>query len=173
MQTRKRFLDFLFHSYGKELLAYAWQRSGSEGAEDLIQETYLRMLQHPDPESIENPRAFLYQIAANLSIDHHRRQIIRERIHCQDSEVETELAMVADPGYSPEDHLVLYQDLDRLNAVLMELPEITRYAFVLQRLEGMSHNEVASRLGISVRNSERYVARAASHILNRLESSGL
>jgi len=171
MPTRKRFLDFLFHSYRIELLAFAGQRSGSEGAEDLIQETYLRMLQHPDPEAIENPRAFLYQIVANLSIDHHRRQIVRDRIHCQDKEVDAELESAVDPGHLPEDHLALHQDLERLNAILTELPEIPRYAFVLQRLEGMSHNEVARRLGISVRNSERYVARAARHILTRFESS--
>ena len=162
MPTRKRFLDFLFNSYGKELLAFAGQRFGSEGAEDLVQETYIRMLQHPDPESIENPRAFLYQIAANLSIDQHRKQAVRDRVHYQDIQTET-----------PEDHLAAHQELDQLNAMLMELPELTRYAFVLHRLEGMSHNEVAIRLGISVRNSERYVARAARHILTHFESSGL
>ena len=171
MPTRKRFLDFLFHSYGKELLAFAGQRSGSEGAEDLVQETYIRMLQHP--ESIENPRAFLYQVAANLSIDQHRKQAVRDRVHCQDIQTETELALVVDTGHTPEDQLAVHQELDQLNAMLMELPELTRYAFVLHRLEGMSHNEVAIRLGISVRNSERYVARAARHILTHFESSGL
>ena len=167
MPTRKRFLDFLFHSHGKELLAFASQRSGSEYAEDLIQDAYVRMLQHPDPESIENPRAFLYQTAANLSIDYHRRQLTRKRVHCLDAEAGTQLKLVADTVPSPEDHLALHQELDQLNAVLMELPEITRYAFVLHRLEGLSHNEVARRLGISVRNSERYVARAARHILTQ------
>lgn len=173
MLTRKRFLDFLFHSYGKELLAFAGQRSGSEGAEDLVQETYVRMLQHPDPESIENPRAFLYQIAANLSIDQHRKQAVRDRVHYQDIQTETELALLADTGHTPEDQLAAHQELEQLNTILMELPELTRYAFVLHRLEGMSHNEVAIRLGISVRNSERYVARAARHILTHFESSGL
>lgn len=170
MPTRKRFLDFLFHSHGKELLAFARQRSGSECAEDLVQDVYVRMLQHPDPESIENPRAFLYRTTANLSIDYHRRQVTRNRVHCQDTEVETEHAWAADRGQSPEDHLAVHQELDRLNAVLMELPEITRYAFVLHRLEGMSHNEVAHRLGISVRSSERRIARAARHILTRSEN---
>lgn len=173
MPTRKRFLDFIFHSYGKELLAFAGQRSGNEGAEDLVQETYVRMLQHPDPEAIENPRAFLYQIAANLSIDQRRKQTIRDRVHYQDIQTETEFALSVDSGRTPEEQLAVHQELDQLNLMLMELPEITRYAFVLHRLEGMSHHEVALRLGISVRNSERYVARAARHILSRFESSEL
>lgn len=171
MPTRKRFLDFLFHQHGKELLAFAQQRSGNETAEDLVQEVYARLLQHPDPESIENPRAFLYQTTANLGVDLLRKQRVRERVLNQDAEVETELARIADPRQSPEDQLSRHQELDRLNECLLELPELTRYAFVLHRLEGLSHQEAALRLGITVRSSERRTAIAARHLLTRFENT--
>ena len=49
--------------------------------------------------------------------------------------------------------------------MLQELPEIPRNAFLLNRIEGLSHAEVAKRLGISVRNSERYLSIAMRHLL--------
>lgn len=169
--TRQHPYDLLFSSHHQELLAFAQQRSGYETAEDLVQEAYARFLQHPDPGSIENPRAFLYQTTANLGVDLLRKQIVRERVLSLDAEVETELTRVADPGQSPEDRLSRHQELDRLNECLLELPELTRYAFVLHRLEGLSHQETALRLGITVRSSERRTARATHHLLTRFESA--
>lgn len=171
MLGRKGFLDFVFHSYGKELLTFAWQHAGVENAEDLVQEAYLRMLQHPNPEAIENPRAFLYRTTLNLSIDQHRRQTTRARFHSLAMDTDAELECVTDYGQVPEDHLAAQQALDRLNTILMELPELTRFAFVLHRLEGLSHNEVAHRLDISVRSSERRTAQATRHVLSRFEYS--
>ncbi|NOU23035.1 MAG: sigma-70 family RNA polymerase sigma factor [Methyloglobulus sp.] len=171
MPTRKRFIDFLFLQHRRELLAFAQQRLGYEIAEDLVQETYARLLQHPDPESIDNPRAFLYQTTANLSIDLHRKQIVRERFHSEDNEIETELARVADPCQTPEHNLIQQEELDLLNDYLLELPELTRYAFVLHRLEGLPHKEIGLRLGISSRSSERRTALASQHLLTRFEQS--
>jgi len=170
MPTRKRFFDFLFRTHGKELLAFAWQHSGCQNAEDLVQEAYLRLLQHPSPEQIENPRAFLYKTTLNLSIDYHRRQTTRERFHCLESKLQEEIESIIDHKTSPEDNLANCQELEQFNQLLMSLPELTRYAFILHRLEGLSHLEVAQRLGISIRNSERRVKEATHHILNSLNN---
>ncbi len=175
MPNQKRFLEILFLNHSKELLAFARQRSGVDSAEDLVQETYARVLQHPNLESIENPRAFLYKTATNLIIDLHRRQNVLDRALYYETEAENdndinnEIEAIAAAGGLPEDQLGYRQELDLLNAALMELPELTRYAFVLHRLEGLSHQEIAHRLGISLRNSERYVSQAARHILIRME----
>lgn len=167
MPTRKRFLDFLFLQHRRELLAFAQQRLGHEVAEDLVQETYARLLQHPNPESIDNPRAFLYQTTANLSIDQHRKQLVRERVHCEDKDIDTEIAKAAAPCQTPELQLIQQEELGLLNTYLLELPELTRFAFVLHRLEGIPHKEIGLRLGISARNSERRTALAAQHLLTR------
>ena len=170
MPTRKRFFDFLFRTHSKELIAFAWQHSGYQNAEDLVQEAYLRLLQHPNPELVVNPRAFLYKTTLNLSIDHHRRQTTRERNQCIDSTIEDEIDHIIDRKTAPEEQLANCQELERLNQLLMTLPELTRYAFILHRLEGLSHHEVGQKLGISTRNSERRVNEAARHILSSLEN---
>lgn len=169
MLARKRFFDALFRIHNNELLTFARLRAGAENAEDLVQEAYARMLQHPEPETIENPRAFLYKTAFNLNIDQHRQQRVRDRVHSQFNEADSELEWLIGHEKAPEEQLALQQELKQLNTILMELPQLTRYAFVLHRLEGLSHKETAERLGISVRSSERRTTQAAHYVLSRFQ----
>lgn len=170
-KPKSSLLDRLFHRHGQELRVFAGLRGGNEAAEDLVQEAYLRLMQHPDPGSIDNARAFLYRTIANLSIDRYRRQSIRDRFHGSGDD-EQELHRLIAPEPAPEDRLASMQELQALNDILLELPEATRNAFVLYRLEGLSHKEIGLRLGISERNSVRLVGIAAHHVLLRFGSPG-
>jgi RNA polymerase sigma-70 factor (ECF subfamily) len=164
-------LDKLFRRHNKELLVFATQRAGNAG-EDLVQEAYLRLLQHPDPASIENVRAFLFRTTSNLTIDLHRRQMLEARIFPElisDGDLNSEATKVEVPTSEPERQISQQQELDLLRAMLDELPEVTRYAFILNRIEGLSHAEIAKRLGISVRSSERHLAIALRHLLTHSE----
>ncbi|AEG02655.1 RNA polymerase sigma factor [Methylomonas methanica] len=163
--TSNGFLDKLFRRHNKELLFFATQRAGN-AAEDLVQEAYIRLLQHPDPESIKNVRAFLFRTTSNLSIDLHRRQMLEARYQADSTaDIDMEPAAIAVTSPAPETHISHQLELDLLRDMLQELPELTRYAFVLNRIEGLSHAEIAKRLGMSVRNSERHLAIALRHLL--------
>lgn len=160
-------LDKLFRRHNKELLFFATQRAGN-AAEDLVQEAYLRLLQHPDPQSIENVRAFLFRTTSNLTIDLHRRQMLEARYQPDfnaENEVDSEINRISDATPSPEIRIAHQQELDLLQQMLQELPEVTRYTFVLKRIEGLSHTEIAKRLGITERSSERHLATAIRHLL--------
>jgi RNA polymerase sigma-70 factor (ECF subfamily) len=160
-------LDKLFRRHNKELLVFATQRAGSAG-EDLVQEAYLRLLQHPNPDQIENVRAFLFRTTSNLSIDLHRRQMLEARYLPEmtaDGDIDIETSKVAVPTSEPELQISHQQELDLLRAMLDELPEVTRYTFILNRIEGLSHAEISKRMGISVRSSERHLAIALRHLL--------
>lgn len=159
------FLQTLFLKHADEIGAFVrgrWPKEPDVG--DIVQETFLRLSQYPAPETIRNPKAFLLQTAANLTVDRHRRREIRE--HLADADAEPEL--IPDRGLSPEHYWQAHQQLERFSAWLDELPELQRHAFVLYRIEGCSHREIADRLGISVRGSERYVMLAMQHISARL-----
>lgn len=160
-------LDKLFRRHNKELLFFATQRAGN-AAEDLVQEAYLRLLQHPDPQSIENVRAFLFRTTSNLSIDLHRRQMLEVRYQPEsaaENEVDSEINRISSATPPPDIQIGHQQELDLLHQMLQELPEVTRYTFVLKRIEGLSHNEIAKRLGITERSSERHLAVAMRHLL--------
>ena len=160
-------LDKLFRRHNKELLFFATQRAGNS-AEDLVQEAYLRLLQHPDPQSIENVRAFLFRTTSNLSIDLHRRHILEARYQpesADENEVDSEINRISSATPPPDIRIGHQQELDLLHQMLQELPEVNRYTFVLKRIEGLSHSEIAKRLGITERSSERHLAVAIRHLL--------
>jgi len=120
-------LNRLFHHHSKELLAFAGWRVGDCAAEDLVQETYLRFLQHPEPASISNPRAYLYKVAANLGFDHHRKESVRGKYTTETDEAEPDELISPLPGPEAlmEGELLLRNCL----AALKTLPEIYRHVF--------------------------------------------
>lgn len=160
-----RFLHETFLLHARELSAFIRGRwPGEPDVSDIVQESFLRLSQYPEPQAIRNPRAFLFQTAANLAVDHYRRRAARDRY----SDSETELESLADSAPCPAQHWENQATLDRFSEVLEQLPQIRRHAFVLFRLEGLSHGEIATRLGISVRSSERHVMKAMQYISRHL-----
>ena len=55
-------------------------------------------------------------------------------------------------------------ELRRLQASLRELPPLCRAAFLLNRIEDLTHAEIAARLGVSVRTIDRYMVKAWEHL---------
>lgn len=166
-ESQHSFLHNLFLKHALEVSAFIRGRWPKEqDVDDIMQESFLRLSQIPNPESILNPRAFLFTTASNMAVDRHRRQKTRERYIESDSDLEN----LANDHLSPERHSEAHETLERFTEWLDELPELHRYAFVLFRIEGCSHAEIAVRLGISVSSSERYVKHAMHHLGVRLNA---
>lgn len=161
------FLHSLFHQHAHEINAFIRGRWPKEqDVADIVQESFLRLSQYPNPETIQNPRAFLFQTAANVVVDRHRRRETRRRYLVPDTDIND----VADMQASPERACEAQQELALFTQWLAELPELQQHALILFRIEGYSHAEIAQRLGISVRCSERYVKLAMQHISKRLDT---
>jgi len=145
--------------YYRELLNHFANRLRSrEGAADLVQEAYLRLLAvqragRPVPE----PRALLYLTAHNLLIDQHRRAGVRDH-EPLDGLAESE--QPAAPAYLQPDEAYAYDQRARaMQAAIEALPPRCREAFVLSRFDGLSHQEVAERMGISRNMVAQHVIR--------------
>ncbi len=80
-------LSALVRDHGPELQHFLTRRLGcADTAKDLVQDTFLRLLQNMPGEILGNPRAFLFRVATNLLIDHHRRQQHRDTVTLDDPE---------------------------------------------------------------------------------------
>lgn len=125
-KSKHDLFNSLFHHHSKELLAFAGWRAGDFAAEDLVQEAYLRLLQHPELASISNPRAYLYKVTANLGFDHHRKESIRGK-HTETDEVEPDDLISPLPG--PEALMEGELLLRNCMTALKTLPEVYSHVF--------------------------------------------
>lgn len=153
-------LDTLFQRHAGDLAGYLRRQLPCPHlAEDLCQEVFLRLGQHPEPTRLEEPRAYLFRIARNLLIDHHRRR----RSRPLDQPLDDPELCLACPRSCPE------RDADRalcrkaLDTALASLPPRLRQALIWHRLEGLTQAEIGRRLGVSERMAGRYVAQAIEH----------
>lgn len=112
--------------------------------DDVLQETYLRVERvAPLPG---NPTAYLFRMALNLAVDHHRGA---GRL-LTGVEVEELLHGVDDPA-DPPTVLASRQDLEALGAALDALTRRQREILIAARVDELPHADIAARYGISVR----------------------
>lgn len=169
-ESKHSILHELFRKHAHEVSAFLSGRWPKEqDVADIVQEAFLRLSHYPNPHEILNQRAFLFQTAANIAVDRHRRSKTRERYTEPDENIEAMATMLPSPDRYWETH----EALERFSEWLDELPELHRHAFVLYRIEGCLHAEIAARLGISPSSSERYVRSAMQHISKRLSGQQL
>lgn len=150
--------------YYRELVSFLCARLGNrQAAEDVAHDAYLRVLERTDAQRIEHPRAFLYRTALNLVVDRHRRHQVRQ---AEPLEVLDTDERWHGPGLSQR--MQLDQRLELMQRALGELSGPCRDSFLLRKLEGLSHQQIAERLGISRSLVEKHIVNAMKHCRVRM-----
>ncbi len=165
-EAKRAFIEEVIGTHERVLKRYL-QRilPSAEDVEGVLQEVFLRLAGHENPQNIEgNFRAYLFQIARNLATDRFRRQRTRR---------------VGDHVSFPADDLISHnpqpdtssEDLERgarLKSVLRELPPKYRSVLIGHVVKEMTYPEIGEDLGISVKTVQRYMAYAVTHCKQRL-----
>ena len=133
----------------------------ADRAHDLVQETFVRALKH-DPE---NPRAFLFTIAANLARDEARAAVRRKR-HLE--LIKTETGERADPG--PEAGLEEEERQATVRHALESLSERDRDVLLLWDA-GLSYPEIAEQAGLALGAVGTTLARARHRLVEAHEAA--
>lgn len=124
--------------------------------DELIQEAFLRLQVYRRERHVKEPEAFLVRTVQNLHID-----LVRSRVR-RGTQLEADSARIqlVDPKPSPVEVLAAQQRLQRLKAGLEALHPRTREIMLLHRVEGFSHAQIATRLGVTVSAVEKHIAKA-------------
>ena len=152
------------------LVAYFGRRvRRSADVADLAQETYLRLLRAPDPESIQNPEGYLFTVARNLL----REMAVMEGR--QGLSVDMDLAQDEDalsvaPSFDSEVDAPRYRA--RLHEVLGQLSPKCRAAVMLQYQHGWTYRQIAEQLDVSPHMVKKYLAQGLAHCRRRMSSLG-
>lgn len=150
-------------------------------AADTLQESYARALTMPS-RPIANPQAFMRKVVLNVLRDHWRAERSRRTLfvdatppafiqdHAHHESTETGESP-APPCWQPEQRAHARQRLALLQQAIDSLPERQREAFMLYRFEHLSHEDIAQRMGISVRMVERHVQLAMLHCKRQMQDT--
>jgi RNA polymerase sigma factor (sigma-70 family) len=144
------------------------RRVASFDIDDIVQETYAKLVTLERVDAIRDPRSYTFQVAWSVHVSAVRKaNVIPIRAIAQ-----IEQASSASPEASPERVMEDRDELEQLAIALAGLPDKCRAAFLLRRVEGLSHRETAKRLGVSEKTVEKHMARGIRHLMDLFGRGG-
>jgi RNA polymerase sigma factor (sigma-70 family) len=164
--VKKLLIERLFVHHRTALQAFFYRRlKAKDGAADLVQEVYLRMLRVKDTDAIKNPEGYLFAVAGNLvyeqSVLNRRQPSISENDRPADRDDAT-----APAGF--EEVLDLDVRVARLREVLAQLPPKCQAAVHMKYQHGLKYEEIARQLDISSHMVQKYLGIALAHCRRRM-----
>jgi RNA polymerase sigma-70 factor (ECF subfamily) len=171
-------LDRLIEQYQHRLLRYLVYLTGRrELAEDLFQETWIRVLERGHQYSDKYAfGTWLFAVARNLAIDHMRRKqpaSLDGLLH-DDSQNDDAPFDVPATGHASAFDLTLQREQhEHIAAGMQHLPAEYREALVLRFQEGMSLDEIASVAGVPLGTVKSRIYRGLSALQPRLKRADL
>lgn len=155
----------LVQQYRDELVSYLIQRNHCpETAADIIQDAFVKLASHQSDAEINNPRAFLYRVVSNLSIDYHRSNN-RQRMRQAD---ESEAVMLPDQAPGPEQQIYSQEQIELLKRAVAELPPRCRQVFVMHKFRNYPYSKIMAELGISESTVVKHIVKAMEHCRKRM-----
>jgi RNA polymerase sigma-70 factor (ECF subfamily) len=152
----------LYREHHDALVALLQCRLSSRtDAQEIAQEVYVKLLTMNDLTHVESPRAFLYRMAINQSMDYLRKRVVRANVPPDPIDDNVH----ATPW--PEQHLWASQQWKKVQAALRELPAKASRAFVLHVVEGRSFAAIAADMKLSERMVRYHVSHAMAHCRER------
>lgn len=137
-------------------------------SDDLVQETYARLLRVRERGTIRSTKSLLFVTARNAALDLFRR---RRSIPVDAVANLEELAVVGEEP-SASEALDQKQKLELLHEAMQALPERCRQVFMLKRIDGLSYEEIGSRLGISHNTISAQITNAMLRCREYLQARG-
>lgn len=138
-------------------------------AEDIVQEIYVR-LQGSPAGPIADPLGYMHRIGLNLVVDRVRERERRTRREQDWGEATTSRVGedLVDESPSQIEQLLSRERHQRFADALASIPPGAARVFRMHRIEGLSHKEVAERLGISTKGVEKHMTTALRHLAKEL-----
>lgn len=157
---------------GPGIYRLALRMLGDEAeAEDVVQETFLSAFKSIDAfEWRSSLKTWLYRIATNVALMRLRRKTpLSVSVELPEEEgAETVPTQLFDWCCLPEHDFATTEAKTELEAAIRALPEKLRAVFVLRELEGLSGEETALALGVSIENVKTRLHRARLWLRERL-----
>jgi RNA polymerase sigma-70 factor (ECF subfamily) len=143
---------FLEHnSFLKKFLARFFPEQ--HDIEDVAQEAYLRAYVAEQSKEIEQPKAYLFRAAKNIALT----KLTKKSRQITDYIVDLSDSVVIGSEATTEDEVEAEQTLGIYCEAVAALPEKCRQVYLLRKVHGLSHREIAERMELSISSVEKYL----------------
>ena len=147
-----------------------------EQAEDLAQETFVRVFNHIDRY---DPRykfsSWIFKIATNLTIDHIRRKELNtvsidgSRNATTAEQIEATSITIASPDENPEELLEAKELGEEIEEAIGKLRPEYRAAILLRHVDGREYQEIAEILSLPLGTVKTYIHRGRNELREQLQ----
>ncbi|NNF74265.1 MAG: sigma-70 family RNA polymerase sigma factor [Flavobacteriaceae bacterium] len=137
--------DFLYYKYGERL-----------NPQDKVQEAFIKLWENCGKVSPSKAKSYLFTVANNLMLN----AVAHEKVVLKYQKLKPKSHTNEDPEFLMQEN----QYMKKLQTAIANLTEAQRTAFLLNRIEGKKHREIADMLGISTKAVEKRIYSA----LNKL-----
>lgn len=176
LKGEKTAFEELICRYGDGVLGYLTKMSGNRShAEDLFQETFVRVHTKAHTFRGENLKPWIYTIATNTAINGFRKQNRRQalsldrRMDCPDGEgCESAVAVVADVTSEPSHRAVIEEQKEQVRNAIGQLPPKQRAAVILAYYQRLTYRQVAEVLDCSLGSVKTHMFRALKTLARTL-----
>ena len=145
-----------FRKHAKMLRNYLYYKFGDEDqAEDVVQETFVKLWNNCTKVPLEKAKSYIYTVATNLStsIKRHDKVKLKYEAHF--------ISENKDRTHESPEFLTLEKEfMDKLTGAIASLPERQREAYLLNRVEKKTYNEIAEIMEVSVKAIEKLMHKA-------------
>jgi RNA polymerase sigma-70 factor (ECF subfamily) len=151
----------LFDHYKDKVYSLSMYLTRSEIiAEEITQDVFLKLwLKREELKGVVYFNAYLRTVARNVAINYLRRMV-------QEQLILSKIKQAGDgtSGGTTAD-TVAFREYERLlNQVILRLPPQQKTAYLLSRQEGLTYEEIAGRMGLSVHTVKEYIKKALQTI---------
>ncbi|CAM5327212.1 putative RNA polymerase sigma factor FecI [Mycolicibacterium aubagnense] len=160
MSVLNLWLGDLFRLHHDDFVRYASRLvGGRDNGEEVVQNAYVRVAGRASAATvIDHPKAYLITATRNAAVDY----IVRQQAEWS-RRVDIEDIAGTGVGEDPTITLDHRHRIARLAVLLNELPAACREAFIMNKVEGRTHREIAKHLGVSISMVEKHIIRALFH----------
>jgi RNA polymerase sigma-70 factor, ECF subfamily len=157
MEESNAYFSQIYEAHVEKIYRFIFLKvSSAETAEDLSSEVFLRLLKHiqgPSSE-IENPQAFLYQIARSVVADHYRQARVRT------ISIEKTTFEIEDIEDATRESAETSLEMERISKALVELNDDYQNYVIWRYIDELSVPEIAQITGKTEENVRVGIHRA-------------
>ena len=154
--------DLIFNQWYEPIRNFIYYKTGNVFlAEDIAQDTFLKIWEKRDEVKTSTIKAFLFTIAANLLNNKMDHQKVSYKF----------INSYQQPGAAaaPDFELEMKEFNQKLQNALDDLDEKKRTVFLMNRIDELTYKQIADNLGLTVKAIEKRMEKALSFLRNRIE----